>query len=101
MSEPHQTHDYEYRPVPVKRVVHQFEKAVRSGADPAIDDFLQGDGPDRWQLLIELIHSDLELRLRAGRSAGLADYLARYPGLAHFPNELAEVLATEVRCLVQ
>lgn len=85
------------RPIRVEDVVYQFEQAFRAGAAPRIDDFLLGDGPDRWHLLVELIHSELELRTRAGQPAELANYLALYPTLVHLPNELGAVLETELR----
>ena len=86
----------EYQPVPIHQAVRRFEKAFRAGKKPAVEDYVAGDGPDRWHLILELVHSDLELRLRAGEPVALADYLTRFPGLAHFPNELAAVLETEV-----
>src|SRR5205085_10234811 len=77
--------------------VYAFEKAFRSGAEPRIEDFLPPDGPDRLPLLAELVHSDLELRLRAGWPARLGEYLARYPELADRPDSLAGILETELR----
>ena len=48
------------------QILIRFEKALREGANPVLSDYLTGEGPARWQLLLELLHSDLELRLRAG-----------------------------------
>src|SRR5688500_13838768 len=77
MPQPAPTGEYEFRPVPVADVVYAFEKAFRAGTAPVLDDFLQGGGADRWHLLVELIHSELELRIRAGQPTGLSDYTAR------------------------
>src|SRR5207253_451249 len=61
---------------PAKEIFHQvdayvqrFEKAWQSGGRPAIDDFLPKDGPVRLAVLNELVHVDMERRLRAGDSA--------------------------------
>src|SRR5262249_8754196 len=48
---------------------------------PSIDDALV-DGPGRHVLLVELAHTELELRLKAGEPALAEEYLTRYPGLA-------------------
>src|SRR5262245_40815355 len=59
-----------------------FEEAWRRGPAPAVEDFLHADGPERRALLLELVHADLELRLRAGEPARVETYLRRYPELA-------------------
>jgi predicted Ser/Thr protein kinase len=86
----------DFIPPEIQRIVRAFEKALRGGENPSIDAHLTGDGANRLRLTFELVHSDLELRLRAGEPRELAEYLARYPELAQFPNELAKVLETEV-----
>src|SRR5437879_5475258 len=64
--------------------VQRFEKAWQSGDRPVIDDFLPEDGPVRLAVLNELVHVDLERRLRAGEPAQFEDYLERYPELAPY-----------------
>ncbi|HQR08570.1 MAG TPA: serine/threonine-protein kinase [Gemmatales bacterium] len=81
--------------------IYQFEKAFKEGKNPDPEAFLQGDGLSRWRLLMELLHSDLELRLRAGQPIKVLDYLTRYPEIAKLPNELVALLETEVRLLKQ
>ncbi len=85
----------------VDKVIYQFEKVFKEGKNPNPDDYLKGEGLTRWRLLMELLHSDLELRLRAGQPVKVADYLARYPELAKFPNEVIVLLETEIRLLKQ
>lgn len=85
----------------VDEVIYQFEKAFKDGKNPNPDDYLKGEGLTRWRLLMELLHSDLELRLRAGQSVKVADYLVRYPEIAKFPNEVIVLLETEIRLLKQ
>src|SRR6516164_8890257 len=66
----------------LKDAVRRFEKDWRQGPRPAIDDYLPAKGPLHARVLIELVHIDLELRLKAGEAARVEEYLARYPELA-------------------
>src|SRR6516162_10517238 len=66
----------------LKDAAKRFEDAHRHGPRPRIDDYLPGDGPLRLRILVELVHIDLELRLKAGEGARAEDYLACYPELA-------------------
>ena len=66
--------------------LEQFERGWHEGRRPAIDDFLpQGGGADPL-LLVELVHADLECRLKAGLPARVEEYLARYPRLGDAPG---------------
>jgi hypothetical protein len=65
----------------LKDAVRRFEDAWRQAPRPGIDDYLPAGGPLRSRVLIELVHIDLELRLKAGESARVEEYLARYPEL--------------------
>jgi tRNA A-37 threonylcarbamoyl transferase component Bud32 len=95
------TGEYDFRPLPVDDIAYRFEKDFRAGRARALDAYLEGNGPARWHLLVELIHRELELRLQAGEAALLSDYLGRYPALAHAPNDLAALLETELRFRLQ
>jgi hypothetical protein len=46
-----------------------------------IDDYLPAGDPLRRRVLIELVHIELELRLKAGETARAEEYLTRYPEL--------------------
>jgi hypothetical protein len=61
--------------------VNAFDEAWRRGPRPAIDDHLPADDPLRSQVRVELVHVELELRLKAGEPARVEEYLARYPQL--------------------
>ncbi|HEY3394222.1 MAG TPA: protein kinase [Lacipirellulaceae bacterium] len=65
----------------LKDAVKRFENACRQGPYHEIDDYLPIRDPLRFRVLIELVHIDLELRLKAGQAARVEDYLARYPQL--------------------
>ena len=66
-------------------VVRRFEDAWRGGTPPALDAFLPADPSLRTSALVELIHADLELRVRAGQPARVQAYFDRYPELTDLP----------------
>jgi predicted ATPase len=78
----------------LKGAVKRFEDAWRNGPRPAIDDHLTDDSL-RSRLLVELVHIDLELRLKAGESARAEEYLARYPELGGSRLVALDLIAAE------
>ena len=60
----------------LKDALRRFENAWRLEFQPPINDYLPTDVPLRSRVLIELVHIDLELRLKAGKSARVEEYLA-------------------------
>jgi predicted ATPase len=93
------------RPVPplndedwsaLKAAVTRFESVWRQGCRPSIAECIQTDRAGlRYPLLIELVHIDLELRLKAGEVARVEEYLARYPELADDRDAALELIAAE------
>lgn len=79
----------------LKDAVKRFERAWRQPQRPAIDDYLPSGDPLRARVLIELVHIDLELRLKAGEPARVEDYVARYPELAADRAVVLELIAAE------
>jgi serine/threonine protein kinase len=79
----------------LKDAVKRFENAWRQGPRPLIDDYLPVEGSLRSRVLIELVHIDLELRLRAGETARVEEYLPHYPELAGDGVVLLELIAAE------
>jgi predicted ATPase len=79
----------------LKNAVRRFEQAWRQTPRPGIEDFLPADAPLRLRVLIELVHIDLELRLKAGESARVEEYLERYPELAGDGSLALELIAAE------
>jgi predicted ATPase len=79
----------------LKDALRRFENAWRQGPRPGIDDYLPAGVPLRRRVLIELVHIDLELRLKAGEAARVEDYLARYPELAGDRAFTLELIAAE------
>src|SRR5690242_15255242 len=80
--------------VRLARLLDRFEDAWRGGGRPALEDYLPG-GAGRRAALVELIHLDLEYRLRAGEPAGLDGYLERYPELHADRAAVLDLIAAE------
>jgi hypothetical protein len=78
----------------LEAAVKHFERAWRQGLRPAINDYLHAGGPG-GRLLIELVHLELELRLKAGEAARAEEYLTRYPELAGDPAAALDLIAAE------
>jgi hypothetical protein len=75
-------------------VIRRFEDAWQGRARPEISAYLP-TGAGRTRLLTELVHIDLEYRLRAGESARVEEYLARYPELTDDRAVMLELIAAE------
>jgi serine/threonine protein kinase len=76
-------------------VVDRFERAWLGGAPPVIEDYLPAGGVERRALLVELVHADLECRLKTGKPAAVEDYLSRYPELAADNQTALNLIAVE------
>ncbi len=65
--------------------IKEFEQAWQRGETPRLEDFLAGEVAERRALLVELVHADLEFRLKSGSPVEIETYLAAYPELAADP----------------
>lgn len=79
----------------VEEVVLRFEQAWQRGDKPDPAAFI-GPGAD-VHLIIELVHVDLERRLKLGESVSVEGYLQRFPVLAENPELLKALRAAEER----
>ncbi len=79
----------------LKDAVRSFESAWRQASRPGIDGYLPINNPLRARVLVELVHVDLELRLKAGEVVRIEEYLARYPELADDRAVALDLIATE------
>jgi predicted ATPase len=79
----------------LKDAVKRFEDAWRQGSQAVIGDHLPAGEPLRFRVLIELVHIDLELRLKAGVAVRVEEYLACYPELAGDRAVTLELIAAE------
>src|SRR5262245_64186208 len=78
-----------------EKIIKSFEEAWRRGESPTIEGFLNVDGPERHALLVELVHVDLEIRLRSNEAALVETYLKAFPDLARDRHSLLELIAAE------
>ncbi len=78
-------------------LVDRFESAWQQGQPPAIEDYLPRDQLQRQAVLVELVHVDLERRLARGGSAGVEEYLEKYPFLAQDRALVMDLIASEYR----
>jgi hypothetical protein len=76
-------------------VLRRFEDAWRHGPRPALEDHLPADERDRRAVLFELVHTDLEYRLKDGEPARVEEYLDRFPELKGNPAAELELITAE------
>jgi WD40 repeat protein len=75
-------------------VIRRFEDAWHGSARPDIGAYLVPAPPHPVRLLVELVHIDLEFRLRAGEGARVEEYVGRFPDLGAL-EVLLDLLAAE------
>lgn len=75
--------------------VRRFEDAWRGPERPDIANFVQQLGSGQTRLLFELVHVDLDLRLRRGETILVEQYLERFPDLMRDRVALLELIAAE------
>jgi WD40 repeat protein len=75
-------------------VIRRFEGAWRGRERPDIAAFLEPASPHPVRLLVELVHIDMEFRLRASEEARVEEYTARFPGL-DAPEVVLDLLVAE------
>jgi serine/threonine protein kinase/lipoprotein NlpI len=78
-----------------EQVVARFEQAWHHGHRPSLEEYVTPDARNAPALLVELVHADLEYRLKAGERVRVERYLGQYPRLAHDTPALLELIAAE------
>src|SRR5262245_19402134 len=76
-------------------VIKRFEEAWHGHPRPDLADFLPAEADGHTRLLVELVHVDLEFRLRAGEAVRVEHYLARFPALGSEREAFLELVAAE------
>jgi tetratricopeptide (TPR) repeat protein/predicted Ser/Thr protein kinase len=76
-------------------IVAAFEDSWRPEAPLTLGDALPTEGPLRFAALVELVHADLEFRVKEGLPARAADYLGRFPELAEARGVIVDLFARE------
>jgi serine/threonine protein kinase len=72
-----------------------FEDVWNRGGKPTISDYLPDDEPHRQALLIELVHTEFEFRLKNGESARVEEYLRNYPSLSTSRSTVLDLIRAE------
>jgi WD40 repeat protein/serine/threonine protein kinase/Flp pilus assembly protein TadD len=76
-------------------ILERFTRAWQAGERPVLEDFLKASGGQRRLLLIELIHEDLELRLKSGEHVRVETYCQRFPEIANDSAVVLDLVAAE------
>ena len=79
----------------IQEVVRSFRRALRCGERPAIEAYIPAGNGHRKALLLELIHEEIDFKVKAGEPSGLDSYLVRFPEIAADPHALGELVAAE------
>jgi WD40 repeat protein len=79
----------------VERLLQAFEEALKRGERPALAEYLARGPAGSLPLLVELVHLDLEYRLKAGEPVRVEAYLDLYPRLADETSVVLDLLQAE------
>jgi serine/threonine protein kinase/tetratricopeptide (TPR) repeat protein len=79
----------------LEEIVERFEEAWQQGKQPALEDYLKSGAIASPKLVLELVHTDLECRLKAGEEVRVETYFERYPQLADNAQEVLGLIAAE------
>jgi len=79
----------------LEEIIERFEEAWQGGERPAIEDYLKAEDVAPQKLLLELVHAELECRLKAGEEVRVESYVERYPQLAGDVEGVLELIAAE------
>ncbi len=73
----------------------RFSAAWDAGKPPDIGAYADGDDATRRLMVLELVHIDMERRLRTKEGIRLEYYLRKFPELTNSPDDLADLAAAE------
>ncbi|MBM4073298.1 MAG: hypothetical protein FJ271_30905 [Planctomycetes bacterium] len=77
----------------------RFDEAWEQGESPDWEKYLAVDSSETF--LLELLHIDLERKLKAGLAARVETYLEAHPELAHNDEALIDLIMAEYRLRAQ
>ena len=79
----------------IEATIAAFEGAWINGDRPSVANYLVEADPLRTAILIELVHAEIEFRLKAGEPARVESYLAAYPELRTRPGVVVDLIRAE------
>jgi tetratricopeptide (TPR) repeat protein len=81
--------------LPYEQLIQRFEQAWEEGSRPALEAYLPPGGNWPWAALLELVHADLEYRLKAGEAARVEEYWQVYPSLTEHAGAAVDLILAE------
>ncbi|QDT44946.1 Serine/threonine-protein kinase PrkC [Gimesia alba] len=79
----------------LEKVVSEYEDALRNGNALEVETIWRSSHNKELVLLFELVHTELEWRLKAGEAVRVEEYLERFPELSEDIDALHELISTE------
>ncbi len=79
----------------VQDVVRTFRQALLRGERPAIEEYAPEGSTHRNAVLLELVHEEMEVRIKAGECLDIDAYVARFADLAADANAVVELVEAE------
>ena len=76
-------------------IIEAFESALQRGEEPRLANYLPR--PEDIAVLVELIHVEMEFKLKNRAEASVYEYLASYPQLAQDHNAVVELIEAEYK----
>ena len=80
-----------------EETIARYERQFANGRTPDLQRFLSTLDVDCDDLFKELLHTDLELRIRNGQSSRVEHYLQQFPQLANDTDLIQELIHTEFK----
>ena len=77
-------------------IIAEFESPLRAGLAPLVEDFVSDLSEDRFEILVELLHSEMEYRLAAADTQLIFCFLRRFPEIREQPDALLSLIAREI-----
>ncbi len=79
-----------------EQIIRRFEAAWLDGLRPAVEDYLPAIEPLRRAVMVELVVTDLEFRLKNGEPARVEQYLDKIEALRSVPGVEIELITAEL-----
>jgi serine/threonine protein kinase len=79
----------------VQERVRSFRQAIARGERPELNQYAPAGTADRKVVLLELLHEEMEYRIKAGEPFALESFLARYRDLANDDHAVSELREAE------
>lgn len=78
-----------------EQLIGRFESAWQRGECPRVEAYLPANAAERQAVLVELIHAELECRLKTGQAVRVEEFLQRFPELSAERSAVLELLTAE------